>query len=320
MNKRKWLIAISPLFFTWAVDQATKLWASKLLGLEWFGIFGFMLHHNHGAILGLFSDMPPVLRIVSLATGGAFLFFLFFIIQFLLPSTSLLLRAGLSFLLGGILGNVTDRILHGFVIDFILIGYNGSYFPVFNLADALQWIGYVCVVIALIKDGKKLWPVDNARKSYWINVKFQLKYCLSLMAFSLFLSIIAGTYSYTYLKVTINELRGPDPYMTKQLLGPFIVTFAIVSVTSAAILFVAGLILSHRAAGPLYAFERFINDYIAGRPKKLKLRTGDDFMHLEKVAERLTHATKVVAPEPQHKEKNSSDEAKHSDPAGKKGA
>ena len=158
MNKQKWFLAISPLFFTWGIDQITKLWATKLTDLEWFGVFGFMLHHNQGAILGLFSDMPAVLRIVSLATGGAFLFFLFFIIQFLLPSTSLLLRAGLSFLLGGILGNVTDRIIYGYVVDFILVGYKGSYFPVFNMADVLQWVGYIFVVTALIKDGKNSGP------------------------------------------------------------------------------------------------------------------------------------------------------------------
>ncbi|MCB0362355.1 MAG: hypothetical protein KDD35_06520, partial [Bdellovibrionales bacterium] len=42
--------------------------------------------------------------------------------------------------------------------------------------------------------------------------------------------------------------------------------------------------LSHRTAGPLYAFERFIEDTLIGRDRILKLRQGDEFPHLEELA------------------------------------
>lgn len=289
MKRKDWILALLPLLLTWGIDRITKVWASGLTSVDFYGPMGFLLHHNHGAMLGLFSDLPRLLRIVSLSTGGAFLLFLFGIIQFLLPTKSLSLRMGLSFLMGGIIGNVTDRIIWGYVVDFVVFRFGTTLSPAFNLADALQWVGYFLIVYALIKEGKDLWPIENLRKSYWINPRFQIKYCLTLMAFGFGLVVIAGTYSYTYLFVTITELRGPNTILQDQFLKPYLITLAIISLTFSATLFVVGLILSHRAAGPLYAFDRFLNDYMAGKKPKLKLRTGDDFQHLEKMAQKLSN-------------------------------
>jgi signal peptidase II len=289
LKRKDWLWVLIPLAISWGIDRITKMWASGLMSHKFYTGFGFILHHNHGAILGIFSDIPSVLRIVSLSTGGAFLLFLFCILQFLLPTKSLPLRAGLSFLIGGIIGNVTDRIMWGYVVDFIVIGTPQHFSPAFNFADAIQWVGYGLVVITFLKDGQTLWPIENLRKSYWINPKFQLKYCFTLMLCGMGLTLILGTYCYTYLKVAIKEsgqgLAGLQP---ETFLNPFVFTFVIVSLTFCMVLFVVGLVLSHRAAGPLYAFERFLNDHIDGKPATLKLRTGDEFMELEKLAKKLT--------------------------------
>ena len=197
------------------------------------------------------------------------------------------LRIGLSFLISGIVGNVSDRIIWGYVVDFIVLGSPHAFTPAFNFADAIQWVGYGLIVKAFLTEGKSLWPIENLRKSYWINPRFQLKYCFSLVLCGLGLTLILGTYSYTYLKVSVTELRGVNALETHSLLGPYVMTFGIVSLTFCAVLFVVGLILSHRTAGPLYAFERFLSDYIEGKPTKLKLRDGDEFMELEVLAKRL---------------------------------
>jgi signal peptidase II len=287
VGKKEWFIALCPVGIVWILDHLTKLWASRLMDIYFFGPMGFILHNNHSAILGTFSDLPPVLRIVSLSTGGAFLLFLFGIIQFLLPSKSLTLRAGLSFLLGGILGNVTDRILWGYVVDFIVFGSPDGMTPAFNIADALQWVGYAMIMYSLIKDGKHLFPDENLRKNHWINPRFQLKYCFTLMAFGAGLAVIAGVFSYTYMKVALKEVTGSNPLVLAQFLKPYVLTFIVITAAFSAVLFVVGLILSHRAAGPLYAFERFMNDYLSGKNPKLKLRAGDEFKQLELLAERL---------------------------------
>ena len=115
MNKKNWVLAISPVFLVLLVDQLTKMWALEFTrsGPTWYKWGGIVMHHNFGAMLGMFSDLPPLLRVVSLATSGVFLVFVYAIIQFFLPENVMKLRVGLSFLLGGILGNVTDRILYG---------------------------------------------------------------------------------------------------------------------------------------------------------------------------------------------------------------
>jgi signal peptidase II len=292
MKKRDWILVIAPLVITWLFDRFTKMWASGLVGYHDFGFVGFTLHHNHGAMLGLFSDLPPVLRIVSLSTGGAFLTFTYFIIQYLLPIRSIPLRAGMSMLLGGILGNVSDRIVWGYVVDFLVFRFGTFTSPAMNIADVLQWFGYFLIVYALIKEGKILWPEENSRKNYWVNRKFQWRYCLSLSSFGLALSLISGVFSYTYFRVSLQSLPYTTSKIQEQYLYPYIVTFSIISIAFCALLFFVGLILSHRAAGPVYAFENFLEDLISGKYRKLKFRSGDEFTHLEEVAENLTIALK----------------------------
>jgi signal peptidase II len=287
MKRNHWLWVHLSLLFAWGIDRITKQIATTFYGVKFYGPVGFMLHHNHGAILGIFSELPSMLRIVSLSTGGAFLLFLYYIIQFLLPTKSMTLRIGLSFLIGGIVGNVTDRIIWGYVVDFIIIGTPQNFSPNFNLADAIQWVGYGCIVAALLREGKSLWPAENLRKSFWINPKYQLRYCIILMLVGFGLTLVLGTYSYTYLNVTIMELRGVNPALANQFLRPYIATFALVSLTFTAILFAVGLILSHRAAGPVYAFQRFLTDHIEGKDAKLKLRTGDEFKEFETLANKV---------------------------------
>ncbi len=288
LRRLDWFLVLVPLFFTWGIDQGTKVLAEGIRGLEFYGPVGFVLHHNHGALLGLFSELPAVLRIVTLSTGGAFLIFSFSLIQYLLPIKSLTLRAGMSILLGGILGNVTDRIVYGYVIDFIVLGGMDRMSPAFNLADALQWVGYVMIATSLVRDSEILWPAENTRKQMWINIRFQLRYCFILFGIGLGFSLIAGVFSYTFLRVTIIDLVGNNDKLLDHYLIPFVLTFLIVSLGFSSILFLVGRVLSSRIAGPLYAFEKFLDDLAAGRPRPLRLRTGDEFRHLEAIAARLS--------------------------------
>ncbi len=288
MKKSEWLIVFLPLIATWLVDFMTKQWAeSSLVGIKSFGYLGFVLHHNPGAMLGLFAELPPVLRVVSLSTGGAFLLCTYAIIQYLLPIKSLTLRTGLSILIGGILGNVTDRIIYGHVIDFIVIGNVNISSPAFNLADALQWVGYALIATAIIREGDLLWPEDNARKMYWINPHFQLKYCFLLLGVGIGVGLISMVFSYTYMRVTMIELTGNNQIILDKFLIPFVLTFFIITVGFSAGLFTIGKIISHKIAGPIYAFEKFMTDSMDGKNRPFKLRSKDEFKHLEELANKI---------------------------------
>lgn len=310
MKKKDWFISLAPLFFTWGLDRITKILAeAHIQELSFHGFFGLILHHNKGAMLGLFSDLPAVLRVVSLSTGGGFLLFTFIVIQYLLPMRSLLLRSGMSFLLGGILGNVADRIMYGHVIDFLIIGTPNLPSPAFNVADALQWIGYGFIMVALIRDNQAIWPENNVRKIVWINKDYQLKYCFTLMGGGLCFAVIAGVFSYTFLRVSILDLVGNQDIVLKQFLPPFVVTFAAISLCFSIMLFELGRRLSHRAAGPIYAFEKYVNEMLEGKHRNFKLRTKDEFKELEALAHILSERLKEHQSLSSHSTQSMSDES-----------
>jgi len=52
-----------------------------------------------------------------------------------------------TMIMGGAIGNVIDRLLHGYVVDFIQVHYGGWYFPAFNLADSAITLGAACLIL-----------------------------------------------------------------------------------------------------------------------------------------------------------------------------
>lgn len=296
IKPREWFIVFLPLLLTWGLDRLSKAWAANLSGVVRMGPLSFVLHHNHGAMLGLFTDLPGLLRIVTLSTGGAFILCLYAIIQYLLPIKSILLRSGLSVLVGGILGNVADRIFWGYVVDFIVLGSPGLSSPAFNLADAFQWVGYAMIVTAVIRESDLLWPEQDLRRHYWVNRRFQIKQSLLLTAVGLGLATISLVFSYTYLRVTIAELVGNNQFLINKFLVPFVITYTLICLVFCIALFALGKYISHRIAGPLYAFEKFLQDNLEGKDRPLKLRAGDEFKHLEALAEKVRTQLKDLRP------------------------
>lgn len=64
------------------------------------------------------------------------------------PRSHRLLGVGLALVLGGALGNLYDRTVHGHVVDFISLHWAGHYFPAFNIADTAITLG----TLALLAD------------------------------------------------------------------------------------------------------------------------------------------------------------------------
>ncbi|MBY0553774.1 signal peptidase II [bacterium] len=292
MKRKDWLVVAIILLVTIIVDQLTKSWASGLSTEQNYGFIKLILVHNHGAMLGLFSELPALLRIVTLSTSGIFILCIYSLIQYIIPRRVLGLRLSLSILIGGILGNVLDRIFYGYVIDFISVQLFGWQSPIWNVADIIQWVGYIFMVYYLLKHSESLWPDQNERKTFWVNRKFQIKHSVFFTVTGLFLTLISLVFSYTYLKVTIEELVGNNPALVEKFTKPFLITYIVLALIFAIILFTVGKLISHRIAGPLYAFERFLKDILDGKGltktgAALTLRTNDDFKHLEDLAEQV---------------------------------
>jgi signal peptidase II len=87
---------------------------------------------NTGAAFSLFIGFSSYLVVVGLVVVLLVLYF-----HYRLPQKSLLLQIGMAFILGGSIGNLTDRVIHGYVIDYI----DFIVWPVFNLADIMINLG-----------------------------------------------------------------------------------------------------------------------------------------------------------------------------------
>lgn len=289
MKTRDWILVVATLFLAIIVDQASKNWAWDQPE-RWIGPLHLIFVQNEGAMLGLFSKLPAFLRVVTLSTSGFFILSLYAFLQFMVPVKVMRLRIGLSLLVGGILGNVLDRTFYGFVVDFISFQFGTLHTPVWNVADMIQWVGYVLLIYSLIKDSKELWPDQDFRNKFWINKRFQLKYAFIFITTGVLISLICMVFSYTYFKLALTELGVYEAHT--EYTKAFLVSFGILVLAFSISLFAVAKFISHSIAGPVYAFERFLIALLDGKgleeeKKALQLRAGDDFRHLEVLAEKI---------------------------------
>ncbi len=268
------------LVITWLSDYLTKSWASGLQKVIKFGPLTFELYFNPGIFLGIFSDNSPLLRVVSISTMGALLFCLYLFVQFLLPMKSFLVNLGLSMLAGGILGNITDRVLYSRIVDFISIGGG----PIFNLGDVMQALGYLTLFYGVLKDWNLIWVENNLRKSKWVNPSFQMKYCFLFCGIGIGICFIYLVLSYSFFQVLRKLVPGLDGNLASEYIKGFVIIFGILSFCLAILLIVIGKLISHRLAGPLYAFEKYIFKLLEGEQGPFKLRAKDEFKQLELIA------------------------------------
>lgn len=111
--------------------------------------------HNEGIAFSMLSGMHDIALIVLTLVVIGFVTYLWWS-----TSTSRWIsRAGFALIIGGAIGNLIDRSLHGYVIDYILFHLPSWSFAVFNLADAYISAGAALVVIeevfAWVKERKK---------------------------------------------------------------------------------------------------------------------------------------------------------------------
>ncbi len=132
------------------VDQVTKIWVSKSMGLresiEIIPYFQLTYVHNLGAAFSFLSDAGGWQRwfFVILSAGAS----LFITVWLWRLSRSMVLQAwGLALVLGGAVGNLVDRVIYGYVIDFLDVYYQHWHWPVFNVADSAITVGVILLLI-----------------------------------------------------------------------------------------------------------------------------------------------------------------------------
>jgi len=149
------------------LDQGTKLFLVKQIpyGGSKNIIPGFLnlSHvHNRGAIFGLFNQTgtPLIYLVLTFASLTALGLVVYYFVK--VPLSERLLKITLSLVLAGALGNLADRLIRGYVIDFIDIYIGKYHWPSFNVADSCISIGAVLLIyIFFFKKGKKWSPYSS---------------------------------------------------------------------------------------------------------------------------------------------------------------
>ncbi len=148
LSKHFLIVTTSIFLFSAAIvlDRITKHLALIHLPqspVHVFSILEFVYVENYGAVFGLFSNQP--INFAALSIGSIVVILLLLRIFFKkipwLP---------VSLILGGAIGNIIDRYLYGFVVDFIKVGS----FYVFNVADACITIGAGILFIIVLREQK----------------------------------------------------------------------------------------------------------------------------------------------------------------------
>jgi len=107
--------------------------------------FNLVRVHNSGAAFSFLAGASGWQRWFFVGLGAVASIFIVWMLK--KHPTQTLFCFAVTMIMGGAIGNVVDRLLHGYVVDFIQVHYGGWYFPSFNLADSAITLGAICLIL-----------------------------------------------------------------------------------------------------------------------------------------------------------------------------
>ena len=145
-----WPIFIGLAAFVVIADQLTKAWIAATLSpgasMSIVGDNLRLVHgQNNGALFGLFRENAVLFGIISLAVVGLI------VAYHGRAGRSPYLSVALGLLLGGALGNMTDRLRLGYVVDFVDAGIGSLRWYTFNVADAAISVAILMLIALAVR-------------------------------------------------------------------------------------------------------------------------------------------------------------------------
>lgn len=146
------------------VDQLTKAWVVSNLPLyepmdvwQWLApILSFTFVKNTGVAFGMFQGLGRAFVLLPVLVVVAVIVF-----RRSLPLDELWVHLSLGLVVGGALGNVIDRLLRGYVVDFLDVNFRPlQSWPVFNIADSAVVVGVAIMLLDTFLAETEEAPVD----------------------------------------------------------------------------------------------------------------------------------------------------------------
>lgn len=136
---------------TLIVDQLVKGYVSAhLLPFETvyvLPVFNIALYHNTGAAFSMLAGASGWQRWFFVLLGVAVSALISVWLWRSPKQGGRWMAAGLALVAGGAMGNVCDRLAHGYVVDFLQFHWLGWYFPAFNVADSCITVGAAMLIL-----------------------------------------------------------------------------------------------------------------------------------------------------------------------------
>lgn len=151
MNKKKFGISIIVLIIDQILKLLVQTFETNVSIIK--NLFAISYYQNTGAAWSILEGEQLLLIIISLV-----MIVIVYSMMFSFEENKLT-NIAFGILFGGIIGNLIDRVLFGYVRDFITITIFGYHFPIFNIADIGIVLGVFLLIIETVKGEIKKWKL-----------------------------------------------------------------------------------------------------------------------------------------------------------------
>jgi signal peptidase II len=152
-NKKKYIAIFSIIII---LDQAAKFMIQAVFNGNPYKVITvikdfFLIRYveNKGAVWGILSQSTSVIipKVITILSVLALIIVIYFFLK--LESKCAFELTSLSFVMGGALGNIIDRLYQGYVVDFLDVFIRDYHWPTFNIADSFITIGVILLIISI---------------------------------------------------------------------------------------------------------------------------------------------------------------------------
>jgi len=142
------------------VDQLTKAWIVGQLApgaamVVIPDLLNFAHGQNSGMLFGMLPQSAPAFAVVSFLVAGLI------VVYHHKAGRGIVTTIALALLLGGALGNLLDRLNHGYVVDWIDMGIGSARFWTYNIADACITTAIICLIVMAVYPRAGEWGADG---------------------------------------------------------------------------------------------------------------------------------------------------------------
>lgn len=160
---KNFIIGVIIAIVTALLDQYSKAYVFAILldkdrnEMQIFPFFNLVIVHNFGVSFGMFNNVQYGHLILSVVA----ILITIVLLVWMWRARKLYLDVALGLIIGGAIGNITDRVLYGAVADFLDFHVGTYHWPAFNLADSCVFVGVVLILLENVFTAKGEGNVKN---------------------------------------------------------------------------------------------------------------------------------------------------------------